>query len=528
MKVRALMACALGAIALSACSVGPDVKRPRTWLPSSFVANVGTTTATSRTDAIAGVDLTAWWRAFRDAELNSLVARAVAANPDIAIALTRLQEARAQELIIVGSALPSGELSSGAGVGTGSDNTRGRVPQTLHSAGSSSGFSNVDIAGGFDAGWELDVFGRFRREIQAADFDVKAAAKIRDAVLVSVVANVARAYIDLRGFQAQVEVARRNIETARRSLQLVQTRFNQGLTNELDVTLAKRQLSTFEAGLSPLTAQAKAAQYVIAVLIGEYPEAVARELAVARPIPAFPGRIPVGLPVSLLRRRPDIRQVEFELAAATARIGVAIADLYPRVGVTTAVGGQGGQTSSSTSSGKPITFIGGIGPSVYWPILDFGTLDAKIELADLISREVLLRYKLGILRAVQEVDEAIARYRANQSRLANLARAKVAAAQAVQLASERYDRGLTDFLNVLDAQRQEFEIQAQYVDAQQVAGNQIVSLFKALGGGWERYRAVPDIRPPLPAVVAAAKLVGTPDGPRPGPPDQLLPQLPHR
>lgn len=525
MKLRSWAVCAAASILMSACTVGPDFKKPKSLLPNAFVAN-GSAVGTGRPAILNGVDLTQWWKSFRDPELNSLVARAIAANLDIAIALTRLQEARAQELVIIGSALPSGELSSGIGAGTGSDNTRGRVSQPLHSGGNGTGYNSVDIAGGFDAGWELDVFGRFRREIEAVQFDVKAAAKVREAVLVSVVANVARAYIALRGFQAQTEVARRNIATARRSLQLVQTRFSQGLTNELDVTLAKRQLATFEAGLAPLGAQIKASQYVIAVLVGQYPEALARELATPRPIPLFPGRIPIGLPVSLLRRRPDIRQVEFELASVTARVGVAIADLYPRVGVSAAVGGQGGQTSASTSSGKPITFIGGIGPSLYWPILDFGTLDAKIQLADLVSREVLFRYKLGILRAVQEVDEAIARYRADQNRLASLGRARVAAAQAVQLATERYDRGLTDFLNVLDAQRQEFEIQAQYVAAQQNAGEQIVSLFKALGGGWEHYQAVPGIRDPQPAIVAAARLVGRPDGPRPIPAAELLPQLP--
>ncbi|WP_029583679.1 TolC family protein [Bradyrhizobium sp. URHD0069] len=167
---------------------------------------------------MTSVDLTQWWRSFRDPQLVSLVERSIAANPDIAIALARLQQARARQFVATGAALPKGQLSSGAGFGTGTDNTRGRVSETLHSAGNTTGFNNVDEAGGFDAAWELDVFGKLRREIEASQLDALAAAKARDAVLVSVVANVARAYIELRSFQEQIAVTRGSIEAARRSV----------------------------------------------------------------------------------------------------------------------------------------------------------------------------------------------------------------------------------------------------------------------------------------------------------------------
>jgi outer membrane protein TolC len=282
----------------------------------------------------------------------------------------------------------------------------------------------------------------------------------------------------------------------------VQTRFSEGLTNELDVTLARRQLATFEAGLGPLTGQLQSSQYVLAVLLGQYPETLAKELRAEVPPPRFPAKIPIGLPVSLLQRRADIQQAEFEIGAATARMGSAIADLFPRVAVTSAVGGQGG---ARAATGTPITFIGGIGPALYWPVLDFGTLDARIEVADYRAREALLRYRTTVLSAVQEVDQAISGYNAEQNRLNSLSRARSAAVDAVKLSSERYDRGLTDYLNVLDSERQQFELEAQYVISQRAAGVQLVALYKALGGGWEHYQAVPPIRIPEPAIAAAAR-----------------------
>jgi NodT family efflux transporter outer membrane factor (OMF) lipoprotein len=499
--LRSWIACC-GAAGLSACSVGPDFKFPETGLPKSYVTTMNATAAAPASERAGSVDLTLWWRSFRDPQLVSLVERSIAANPDIAIALARLQQARAQEFVAIGAALPRGELSAGAAVGSGTDNTRARVADTLHSASNTGGYSHVDEAGGLDTAWELDIFGKLRREIEASHLDALAAAKARDAVLVSVIANVARAYVELRGFQAQIAVTRRSIESARQRLDFVQNRFNQGLTNELDVTLARRQLAAFEAGLGPITGQLQSSQYLIAVLLGQYPERLTKELRAGGPLPRFPAKVPIGLPVSLLQRRADIQQAEFELGAATARTGAAVADLFPRVALTSAVGGQGGVLAAP---GTPFTFIGGIGPALYWPVLDFGTLDARIEVADFRTREALLRYKANVLGAVQEVDQAISGYNTERSRLNNLASARTAAIDAVKLASDRYDRGLTDFLNVLDAERQEYELEAQYVISQRIAGVQLVALYKALGGGWEHYQAVPPIRLPEPAIAAAAR-----------------------
>ena len=444
-------------------------------------------------------DLAQWWRSFRDPELTSLVERAVAANLDIEIALDRLQEARTRVEQAVAAALPSGEASATRSSGTGSDVTRSRVSPALTSGVNTTGFDKVTVVGGFSAGWDLDLFGKNRREIEAEQDDAEAAADDREAVLVAVASDTARAYLDLRAFQARLGVARQSIDTAKRNLDLVQNRAKQGITNDLDVTLAQRELATFEAAVPPIQAEIDAAEYIIAVLLGKYPQDVIGELTRPRPIPTFPARIAVGTPLDLLRRRPDIQEAERQVAAATARIGVATASLYPDLTVSGALGGQGGPLAKG---GAPLTFIGAWGPSLSWPLLDFGTLDAEVDIADLKTKEQVAIYKRTILQAVQQVDTAVVSFRSQQERLRDLDRAITAARRAFTLSSERYDNGLTDFLNVLDAERQLDELQAQYVETQQAAAEQLASLYKALGGGWEAYQATPSIRQPEPVLAA--------------------------
>jgi NodT family efflux transporter outer membrane factor (OMF) lipoprotein len=294
-------------------------------------------------------------------------------------------------------------------------------------------------------------------------------------------------------------VLRKSVGVAQKYLDFVQERFNRGITNELDVTLAQRELAQLQAQLAPLIAQIDAARYVIAVLIGEFPERLGNELKRSGPLPVLPGRIRAGLPIELLRRRPDIVEAERRLASATAQIGVATADLFPQVALTAAAGRQTGISPFILSS------IWSVGPAFNAPLLDFGRLDAIVERTDYRSRELFFAYKQTVLNAVRDVDTAVAAYAAQQARLRSLANALTAARLAVTLATERFDRGLTDSLNVIDAQRQEYTIEEQYVVAQQTAGDQFVFLYKSLGGGWEDYQAVPPIRRPLPAAAAAVR-----------------------
>ena len=301
----------------------------------------------------------------------------------------------------------------------------------------------------------------------------------------------------LRALQMQLAVLRKGIEVARKYLDFVQERFNRGITNELDVSLAQRQSAQLQSQIAPLAAQINAARYVIAVLLGEFPENLGSELTRPGMLPALPGRIRSGLPIELLRRRPDIAEAERQLASATAAIGVATADLFPRVALIASAGNQ------SAIGGVPVNPIWSVGPGVLAPILDFGRLDAAVEKADYRAREFLFTYKQTVLKAVGEVDTAVDAYAAQQNRLRHLSDALAAARKAVDLANERFDRGLIDSLNVIDAQRQEYEIEQQYVAAQAAAAEQLVALYKSLGGGWEDYQIFPPIRPPLPAIAAA-------------------------
>jgi NodT family efflux transporter outer membrane factor (OMF) lipoprotein len=495
---------------LAGCAVGPDYQMPILSVPETFIAKP--VEHVSKSEERPSVDLNQWWRSLRDRELDSLIARALQSNLDLEIALTRLQEAQAQMGVEIGQALPSVDGSGGAATGTGTDNTNGRALSLLRSGDNRTNLTRIDELGGLAASWELDIFGKFRRRIEAANADAEALADARDWVFVTVAADVARAYLDMRALQGELSVLQQNIRVAQNGLDLAQTRFNRGLTNEMDVTLAQRQLATLQSDVAPLEAQIAVSQHVIATLLGQFPEDLAKELAKPGPIPVLPARIPVGLPVDLLRRRPDIHEAERRLAAATARIGVATADLFPSVIVSAAGGAQGGPRTSA--SAIPLTMIGSLGPALYWPVLDFGTLDAKIEIADLQSHELMISYKQSILAAVQQVDDAIALFRAEQDRLRNLDRALAAAHKTTKLATEQYDRGLTDFLNVVDAERQEFDLEEQQVAARRKAAQELIALYKALGGGWPLNEVLPPLRQPQPAIIAAARQLF---GPRPRP-----------
>ncbi|HEY2678715.1 MAG TPA: TolC family protein [Steroidobacteraceae bacterium] len=489
--------------ALAGCAAGPNYHAPKPDTPAAFVATAAVNAAPSAPGAAApgagAPDPAAWWRALNDSELNSLVERAVKSNPDVEIALSRLQQARTYEAVVLGHALPEVDAAAAAGRGTGSDLTRGRAPSSLVSADNGSGLQHINTIAGFDAVWELDIFGKYRREFEAARYDAEGAAAARYAVITTVIADVVRAYVDLRGLQNQAGILRSAGDVLRESLRIVKIRYERGITNELDVALATRELATLEAQIAPVDAAVGAAQYALAVLLGEYPETLIRELSVADLIPTMPAPVAAGAPVDLLKRRPDIQQAERQLASATARIGVATADLFPQVAL---VGSIGSQSQGWGTVPNVAKHIWSFGPGAVWPLLDFGALDAQVDIAQLQAHASLVNYRKTILSAVSQVDAALDGYSAQQDRLKNLGDAMVAAQRAVDLATERYNRGLTDFLNVVDAQRLFYELQEQYAAAQVAQGEQFVQLYKSLGGGWQNYQDVPAIRTPQPAIIA--------------------------
>ena len=480
---------------LAGCAVGPDYDKPGVPAPGKFAAAL---------DVQAWklpIDPARWWRTLGDEELNSLVDRAVAANPDLIIALVRLQEARTQEAVLLGAVLPEAQAVGGAANGTGSDVTRARVPSALTSATDTADSPTRQIkqAAGFDAVWELDLFGQYRRAIEAGIYDAQAAAEARNQALVAVISDVVRAYVDLRGLQMRLAVLSQDIDAAGRSRDFVKLRFDRGLTNELDLTLAERELSTLKAERAPLTARINAARYAIAALLGRYPEELAAELSDTGPIPSLPARIEPGLPLDLIARRPDIRESERRLAAATARIGVATGELFPHIGLLGSIGTQFAGTGLNPAGGS---HVWSLGPGAYWSVLDFGALDAEIDIADLKTQEQLESYKRAILAAVRDVDSSVEAFSAQQESVGNLDDALAQGQRAVTLARERYDRGLTDFLNVVDAERRLYSLEAQVIAAQQLAADNFVGVFKSLGGGWEDFQQTPPIRLPHPAVLA--------------------------
>jgi NodT family efflux transporter outer membrane factor (OMF) lipoprotein len=499
------------AAALSACAVGPSYRTPKPDVPPQFAASMGSAQPAAPHASV--VELATWWKSLDDPELDSLVERAVKSNLDIQLALLRLQQARTYEAEVVGHALPEVDATGAEARGTGSDLARGRATQPMVSADNTGGLSHINTLAGFDAVWELDIFGGYRRAFQAARFSAQAAADARYGVVTAVIADVVRGYLDLRGAQLQLGILQQAHGVLEKSLDIVRQRYERGITNELDVALAMRELDTFEAQIAPAEAEVKAAQYTLAVLLGVYPEAMAAELEAPGTIPALPGSVAAGAPLDLLKRRPDIQEAERELAANTARIGVATANLFPQVALVGSLGAQQGQIPGSTEQvGK---HLWSFGPGAIWPVLDFGAIDAQVDIADLEAGRSLAQYRETILSAVKEVDAAIDSYGAEQLRVQRLNDAMAAAQRAVDLATARYNRGLTDYLNVVDAEREFYTIEQQNVAAQVSSADEFVQLYRSLGGGWQNYQQVPAIRQPQPAVLAAFRRLVTSGRPAP-------------
>lgn len=483
---------------LSGCTLGPNYLVPEIGTPELFTGTIsGAARGPVKLIQSDSPEIIRWWTLLKDPELESLIHRAISANPDIEIAADHIRAARENEIAVRGAALPDVEASAGAGRGTGTNSTRGRVSPPLNAASNTTGLKEITYVAGFDAGWELDFFGKSRRALEAARYSTGVAAEQRHAALVSIVAEVARAYIDTRGAQAAIKASRENVARAQKTLDLMRARFQRGLTNELDVTLASRQLAILNAGLAPLSADEYAGCARIATLLASYSGGICEELQRFREIPTTPEALKAGLPVDMIRRRPDVRAAERELAVETARIGVAIADLFPRVAVTVGGGVQGGREIAGVPG---ITkSIYSVGPALYWPLLDFGTLDAVIQIQKLQANAQFLNYKHVVIASVEEVNVALARYRTSMAILKSLENAVKESKHAVALASERYDRGVTDSLNVLDAERQDDELNIQYAQAKTDAANAFIAVYKALGGGWEMF----DEELPAPAVQPA-------------------------
>ena len=465
---------------LTGCTVGPNYKRPQVSVPQQWTVAParGTSTNPPETDA--------WWLSFQDPELNSLITRAVDRNLDLKLALERVQEARAARGIARSGYFPTIEADVSATRLRGGFNQGViRVVPSSNNANASasliSPFETNVFQGSLSLSWELDVFGGIRRAVEAAPADVVAAEDNRRDVLVILLGDVGRAYAQLRGFQRQLEIANKNIETQQDTLELTATRAKAGLATELDVSRAAAQVESTKAVVPALLSGIDVSIHRLSVLLGEEPGALRSELQKASPIPAAGPSVEVGLPSDLLERRPDIARAEAELAAATARIGVAKADLFPRFFLTGTAGRQATQLHDLTLG---LGNFYSIGPSMSLPLFTGGRIRSNIALQTSRQREALISYEAVILTALEEVENVLVDYSEEQERRDLLSRAVEQSQLAVDLAAEQYRAGLVDFLSVLEAQGELYSNEAQLVQSQTSVTTDLIALYRALGGGW--------------------------------------------
>jgi len=476
----------LALVLVAGCTAGPDWSPQSMWSPPAWQA-ADSSQATPSMPIAAPAD-PKWWAIFHDTELTSLEDRVAAANLNVRLATIRLVESRAQRRITGAGQFPA---LNADGSYTHEDISRKGVIGLF--GGASGGFPTSITGGtklppfnlwqdGFDASWELDLWGRVRREVEGADASVEASADARRGALVSVLAEIARDYMQLRGLQAQLAITRQNIATEQDTLDLTKDRLRGGLTTELDVANAAAQLQTTRAQVPPLEQQQAQSINALSLLLAEAPGALRSELMEPHPVPPVPPRVPVGVPSELARRRPDIRQAEAQLHAATATIGVAVADFYPQITLDGSIGLQALQFKDLGNWGARQY---GLGPSVTLPIFQGGRLRATLELRKVQQQEAALTYQQTVLQAWHDVDNALTAYATEQRRHDALAAAVDQNRVALDLSRQRYTQGLADFLNVLDAQRALLSAQLQLADSATTESANLVQLYKALGGGWE-------------------------------------------
>jgi NodT family efflux transporter outer membrane factor (OMF) lipoprotein len=465
------------AVCISSCKVGPDFKEPETQMPEGWSSLPGADAALQSGTSVAKpteVDVARWWGTFQDPQLTSLIERAVAGSLDLHQAASRIRQARAERTIAASGLYPGVDASASfTHAGTGSS-----------LSGSSQSFyatSNLYRAG-FDATWELDVFGGVRRGVEAADANIESALADRRSVMVTLAAEIATTYCQLRGAQQQLVITRKNLETQSRGVSLTNDRYKGGLVSALDVTTAEAQVASTKAQIPALESTARQLIYALGVLLGEQPEALVAELATEAPLPPIPPEVPVGLPSELLRRRPDVRKSEADLHAATAQTGVAVADLYPKFALNGSAGLQGSKLGALSSLNN---FVWSFGPSVTLPIFHAGALQAGVDVQRELTEQALDTYKKTVLQALSDVETALVAYSKEQERRAALTEAARVQAEAVDLATQLYTVGKTDFLNVLTAQETLFSADNSLVLSNQAVVTDLIALYKALGGGWE-------------------------------------------
>ncbi len=475
--------------------VGPDYKRPDWSSPISWLSGKQPVAKPVASSLVADPVDVEWWTLFHDPVLTGLEKRVAGENLDLKVAGFRLAQSRAQVAnaqsyllpTLGGNAsfarqLPSANglfaLVPGAAGGSAASGAAGTSTGGLTGA-----FQPFNVyQGGLDASWEVDLWGGVQRSVEAASATADAAVETQRSVLLSSLAEVAHDYILLRGVQTELRIANDNVRTARESLSLTQQRAAGGVTTDLDVANASAQLRTTLARIPSLTQQEAQMINALSLLLGQPPNALRDVLATAKPVPPVPPRVPVGIPSELARRRPDIRQAEAQLHAATAGIGVAEANFYPSLSLTGSIGLQSLYTHNLFNVNSEQYAAG---PGLTIPIFQGGQLRAMLHLREAQQQEAALNFQKTVLGAWHDVDNAMTAYRAEQDRRDELIQAVAENQRALSLAQSRYQQGVADFLTVLVAESSLLAAQLQLADSTTTVSSNLVALYKALGGGWQ-------------------------------------------
>ena len=458
---------------LVGCTVGPDyhpitARAPAAW--SSAVADGLTNSASAASS---------WWKSFNDSELDSLIQRAVRSNLDLRVSEARLRQARAMRERSAADFMPTGDGSASYARQLQSENQPliGALPLPPNFP-----FEYNVYQAGFDASWEIDVFGGKRRALQAATAEWQGTMEARNDALLSLLAEVARNYVELRGSQHRLEIAHKDLKLQEEALELTRARFQSGVANELDITRAASLLASQRAVIPPLETAVRGAMYGIAVLLGQEPGALVAELSPSMPVPPAPPGVPIGLPSDLLRRRPDVRQAERQLAAETARIGVAKSDWFPKLSLT---GDVGSESVTLAQPFKPGSLFWSLGPSLQWRALDFGRVRAEVRTQTAVQEAALATYEKTVLTSLQEAENALVAYAQEQNRHGALADEVVQNQRSLDMANSLYSEGRVNFLDVLDVRRSLYQSDDQLAASDQAISVDLIALYKALGGGWE-------------------------------------------
>ena len=465
-----LIVASLTVVIMSGCMVGPEYHPPQptvgpfSWTGVSAIPTDQPSVATAQT-----ADLTQWWRQFDDPILNELVEEAVKTNLDLQIAVVRLRQARALRGITIGGLWPSVAASGSY--------------QRLHAAGTVPDNIQQDLyQSGLDAVWELDVFGGIRRSVESAQANVQAAIEnIRD-VQVSLIAEVALNYVQLRGYQQQIVIAQNNLKSQRHTAEITHKRLDVGFASALDTANADSDVAMTESQIPVFETAAQQSIYALSVLLAQPPAALLEKLSPAGSLPSVPAKIPVGLPSELLRRRPDIRESETQLHSATAQIGVAVAQLFPSFSLTGTVNWHSNLLRTWwTDASRSFSF----GPSVNWPLFQGGAVISNVRLQEAMRDQAFITYQKTVLTAFQDVENALIAFKKEQEHHKSLHYAVIANRRAVDLSLQLYTEGQIDFLNVLNAQRSLYASEDALVQSERNITVDLITLYKALGGGWE-------------------------------------------